>query len=81
MIIEAIEKSFLIDPTDQSYLPEPNSNVVIGGWSDFTMLEEISLAYRKAADDIVDKANDSLEFAYEYTFPYASHQVHTKPFF
>lgn len=69
MIVEAIEKSFLIDPTGQTYEPAPNSNVVIGGWLDFATLEEISIAYKKAADDIVDKANDSLEFAYEYTFP------------
>lgn len=69
MILEAIEKSFLIDPTAKDFEPSLNINVVIGGWSDFATLEEIAAAYKKSADDIVDKAYESLEFAYEYTFP------------
>jgi hypothetical protein len=69
MMVEAIENSFLIDPIDQDYHPAPNSSVVIGGWSDLATLEEISLAFKLSADEIVNQAFTSLEFAYEYAFP------------
>lgn len=69
MMLEAINDSFLIDQTKEDIEPNSRTMVLVGGWADWTSLGEIAKAYKLAADDIVDKAYDTLEFAYEYTYP------------